>query len=107
MKLLEEINCIENAGWKMFMLDIYAEHEEKFRALEEYIKSEEERFCGELQLYPPSNIFNAFNYFNPTDTKVVILGQDCYHGKGQAMGLSFSVPLIHQFHPPCETFLKN
>lgn len=44
-------------------------------------------------LYPPGeNIFNAFN-LTPFDTvKVVILGQDPYHGRGQAHGLCFSVP---------------
>lgn len=44
-------------------------------------------------IYPPGSlIFNAF-YKTPFDKlKVVLLGQDPYHGKGQAMGLSFSVP---------------
>ncbi len=44
-------------------------------------------------VYPPSNlIFNAFN-LTPFDVvKVVVLGQDPYHGPNQAMGLSFSVP---------------
>ncbi|XP_019450955.1 PREDICTED: uracil-DNA glycosylase, mitochondrial [Lupinus angustifolius] len=44
-------------------------------------------------VYPPSHlIFNALNS-TPFDTvKAVILGQDPYHGPGQAMGLSFSVP---------------
>lgn len=43
-------------------------------------------------VYPPRNlIFNAFSY--PfSDVKVVILGQDPYHGAGQAHGLCFSVP---------------
>lgn len=44
-------------------------------------------------VYPPNSlIFNAFN-LTPFDTvKIVILGQDPYHGANQAMGLSFSVP---------------
>ena len=37
-------------------------------------------------------IFNAFNFTTPSNIKVVILGQDPYHAKGQANGLSFSVP---------------
>ena len=45
------------------------------------------------QIYPPAGlIFNAFNHCNFNDLKVVILGQDPYHGYGQAHGLSFSVP---------------
>ncbi len=44
-------------------------------------------------IYPPGSlIFNAFNSTPFNQVKVVILGQDPYHGPGQAMGLSFSVP---------------
>ena len=44
-------------------------------------------------IYPPGPlIFNAFNQTPFNKTKVVILGQDPYHGPGQAHGLSFSVP---------------
>lgn len=44
-------------------------------------------------VYPPAAlVFNAFNQCPLTKVKVVILGQDPYHGPGQAMGLSFSVP---------------
>jgi len=45
------------------------------------------------RIYPPGKfIFNAFNHCPVNQTKVVILGQDPYHGPGQAHGLSFSVP---------------
>lgn len=45
------------------------------------------------KVYPPSSlIFNAFNLTPFHNVKVVILGQDPYHGENQAMGLSFSVP---------------
>ena len=44
-------------------------------------------------IYPkPTDVFNAFNKTPFDKVKVVILGQDPYHGKGQAHGLSFSVP---------------
>ncbi|MBR0300963.1 MAG: uracil-DNA glycosylase [Bacteroidales bacterium] len=44
-------------------------------------------------IYPPgSQIFRAFDLTPVDKVKVVILGQDPYHGPGQAMGLSFSVP---------------
>ena len=44
-------------------------------------------------VYPPSHlIFNAFDLTPFDEVKVVILGQDPYHGVNQAMGLSFSVP---------------
>ena len=55
-------------------------------------KLEEERKAG-IVVYPPTKqIFNAFNLTPFNKAKVVILGQDPYHGKGQAHGLSFSVP---------------
>lgn len=44
-------------------------------------------------IYPPGPlIFNAFNLTPLSRVKVVIIGQDPYHGAGQAEGLSFSVP---------------
>jgi uracil-DNA glycosylase len=44
-------------------------------------------------IYPPGSLlFNAFNLTPFDNVKVVLLGQDPYHGKGQAHGLCFSVP---------------
>ena len=44
-------------------------------------------------VYPPKGyVFNAFKLTPLSDVRVVILGQDPYHGAGQAMGLAFSVP---------------
>lgn len=52
----------------------------------------EEKASGQV-IYPPGNrIFRAFELTPVDKVKVVILGQDPYHGPGQAMGLSFSVP---------------
>lgn len=52
----------------------------------------DERAAGKV-IYPRgSQIFNAFELTPVDKVKVVILGQDPYHGPGQAMGLSFSVP---------------
>jgi len=51
-----------------------------------------EKAAGKV-IYPPGNaIFKAFELTPVDRVKVVILGQDPYHGPGQAMGLSFSVP---------------
>ena len=47
---------------------------------------------GHKTVYPQyKNIFNAFRYTDYDEVKVVILGQDPYHGEGEAHGLSFSV----------------
>ena len=55
-------------------------------------------------IYPPGPaIFKAFELTPADKVKVVILGQDPYHGAGQAMGLSFSVPA----NVPAPPSLKN
>ncbi len=59
-----------------------------FNELIEFVKKE----YKEKTIYPKQNeIFNAFRYTPYQEVKVVILGQDPYHGVGQAHGLSFSV----------------
>lgn len=61
-----------------------------FAALSERLHAE--KAAGEV-IFPPGNmIFRAFDLTPLDKVKVVILGQDPYHGYGQAMGLSFSVP---------------
>jgi len=51
------------------------------------------RAADGVAIYPPRElIFNALHHMAPQDVRVVILGQDPYHGAGEAMGLSFSVP---------------
>ncbi len=61
---------------------------EYFKQLVEFVKEE----YTHKRVYPPgSQIFNAFDWCPFDKTKVVILGQDPYHGHGQAHGLCFSV----------------
>ena len=60
------------------------------RALESFLATEE---AAGKTIYPPRNLRFAALDHTPLDTvKVVILGQDPYHGPGQAHGLAFSVP---------------
>lgn len=67
-----------------------------FKALIHFVKSA----YGSAKCFPPGKlIFNAFDLCPPEKTKVVILGQDPYHGPGQAHGLCFSVPR-GVTHPP-------
>lgn len=59
-------------------------------------------------LFPArANIFNALRYAAPADVKVVILGQDPYHGQGEAMGLSFSVPPGVRIPPSLRNIYKE
>ena len=58
--------------------------------------------------YPEvKNIFSAFNYCDFNDVKVVILGQDPYHGKAQANGLCFSVQDGVKHPPSLRNILKE
>ena len=76
---------IENS-WKQ---ELSAEFQsEYFIELKSFLLEEKKKFT----IYPPgSEIFAAFNYTPFDKVKVVILGQDPYHGPGQANGLCFSV----------------
>lgn len=66
-----------------------------------------EYLAGE-KIYPhPSKIFNALSLTAPGKVKVVILGQDPYHGPGQAMGLSFSVPVSVKNPPSLKNIFKE
>ena len=59
-------------------------------------------------IYPPGPlIFNAFNLTPFDKLKVVIIGQDPYHGPGEAMGLSFSVPQGVRIPPSLKNIYKE
>ncbi len=55
----------------------------------------------------PSKIFRAFDYFDPKDTKIVILGQDPYHTPGVAHGLSFSTESANRIPPSLLNIFKE
>ena len=78
---------IENS-WKEILHKEFAKN--YFRQIVVLIKTEKNQ---NKIIYPPGPlIFNAFNLTPYNEVKVVILGQDPYHGHGQAHGLCFSVP---------------
>ena len=75
-------------SWKDILKDEFKKP--YFKQITEHIKTEKEQ--GKV-VYPPGPlIFNAFEQTPFNLVKVVLLGQDPYHGPRQAMGLSFSVP---------------
>ena len=56
------------------------------------VNEDKEKFEGMLEIYPNAeDIFRCFKYFNIQNTRVVIVGQDPYHGPCQANGLAFAV----------------
>ena len=80
---------VENitTNWKNVILNF-----EGWDKLEQQYESECFNFKGLLQIYPPiQNIFHCFHFFDIENTRVVLLGQDPYHGPNQANGLCFSV----------------
>ena len=81
------ITALTDPGWREVLTNFMSS--EAFQKLETFL--EEERASGET-IYPPQNeIFSALNLCPFDKTKVVIVGQDPYHGPGQGHGLAFSV----------------
>ncbi len=75
-------------GWKKVLREEF--EKPYFAEIANFLKTEKSQ--GKI-IYPPGpQIFNAFDTTPFEIVKVVLLGQDPYHGPGQAMGLSFSVP---------------
>lgn len=73
-------------SWKNVLAEEFSK--EYFSKLIEFVKAEYKSYT----VYPPgANIFSAFEWCSFEDTKVVIIGQDPYHGPNQANGLAFSV----------------
>lgn len=75
-----------------------------FKRLTEFVRHEYQT----TTVYPPgAQIFNAFNLCPFDQVKVVIIGQDPYHGPGQAHGLCFSVNDGIQFPPSLQNIFKE
>jgi uracil-DNA glycosylase len=75
-----------------------------FGKLVEFVKSE----YAQTRVFPPGKlIFNAFNKCPFDRVRVVILGQDPYHGPGQAHGLCFSVPEGVGFPPSLQNIFNE
>lgn len=81
-------------SWKPYLQSEF--NKPYFKNLSHFITTE---YNNETCFPPKNQIFNAFNYCHFEDVKVVIIGQDPYHGLGQAHGLSFSVNDTVK-HPP-------
>ncbi len=73
-------------GWKAILKDEFEKR--YFKNLSEFVKSE---YTSDKCFPPGKQIFSAFNHTPFNEVKVVIIGQDPYHGIGQANGLCFSV----------------
>ncbi|CAD5219701.1 unnamed protein product [Bursaphelenchus xylophilus] len=77
-----------------------------------YMKTLKSKLDGDQKkghtIFPPLDlVFNAFNLTPLNEVKVVIIGQDPYHNPGEAMGLSFSVPVGVKIPPSLRNIYKE
>ena len=90
------------SSWKQVLQTEF--EKEYFAKLTDFVKSE----YTSTTIYPPGNlIFNAFDTCSFDEVKVVIIGQDPYHGPGQAHGLCFSVNDGVDFPPSLVNIFKE
>lgn len=90
-------------SWKTALSDEF--NKAYFESLVSFLHKEKAE--GKV-IFPPGNqIFRAFELTPLSDVKVVILGQDPYHGPGQAHGLSFSVPRTVKAPPSLKNIFKE
>jgi uracil-DNA glycosylase len=91
-----------DSSWKLKLTGEF--EKEYFLKLAEFVKGE----YGTNTIYPPGGlIFNAFNLCPFPKVKAVIIGQDPYHGPGQAHGLCFSVREGIDFPPSLINIFKE
>ncbi len=83
---MEKINPVIEPAWLEVLKDEF--NQDYFLGLKSFLLQEKAKY----RVFPPGSlIFNAFNLTPFPRVKVVVLGQDPYHGYGQAHGLCFSV----------------
>jgi uracil-DNA glycosylase len=97
-----KVNPAIEESWKKELVDEFSAT--YFFDLKSFLIEEKKKFT----VYPPgSDIFNAFNFTPFSHVKVVIIGQDPYHGPGQAHGLCFSVPAGVEIPPSLQNIFKE
>ncbi len=89
-------------SWKAILKDEFGE--EYFKALRTFVKGE---YQHAIVYPPPKNIFRAFELTPFDKVEVVILGQDPYHGPGQANGLCFAVKEGMSLPPSLQNIFKE
>lgn len=90
-------------SWESIVSDIIKD--KRFQELNKFV---DECYNSERIIYPHlSKIFYSFELLRPENVKVILIGQDPYHGQDQAMGLSFSVPVGHRIPPSLRNIFKE
>ncbi len=91
-----------NKKWDVILSDEFKK--DYFRKLGIFVKNE---YKNKIIFPPYRNIFDALRFTDYDEVKVVILGQDPYHGIGEAHGLSFSVKENVKMPPSLQNILKE
>jgi uracil-DNA glycosylase len=100
--MMEKVDPVIEVSWKDVLNAEF--NQEYFSELKSFLLEEKKKF----RVFPPGKlIFNAFNHTPFDQVKVVLLGQDPYHGAGQAHGLCFSVPEGIQKPPSLVNIFKE
>lgn len=101
-RLCEYVDKLPHPGWRRLLRPIAERHA---HAIDAGIAEHVRIFGNEIPVAPafPDQVLRAFQHFDLPDTKVVIIGQDCYPTPGNATGLCFSVPN----GTPCPASLRN
>ena len=96
------MNVQIDKSWKKYLEPEF--EKDYFAQLTDFVRNEYQQH----QIFPPGKlIFNAYNLCAFDDVKVVIIGQDPYHGPGQAHGLCFSVNDDIPFPPSLKNIFKE
>lgn len=79
-------------SWKNIINDFKYDKSNNINTILDIINKKREDLKNNLEIYPDNNnIFKCFNFCEIHEIKVVIIGQDPYHGPGQATGLCFAI----------------
>jgi uracil-DNA glycosylase len=99
---MKEFNFDIIQSWRDILKDEL--QKEYITSLKQFLSQEKSKYT----IYPKNNdIFNAYNFTKFSDVKVVILGQDPYHGVNQAHGLCFSVDNDATLPPSLKNIFKE
>lgn len=93
---------IKNQGWQKVLKETF--EDDGYKAMWAFL---EERYETGIVYPPKEEVYSAFELVDYEDVRVVILGQDPYHGPGQAHGLSFSVQPSVRIPPSLRNMYKE
>ncbi|MEC7646646.1 MAG: uracil-DNA glycosylase [Bacteroidota bacterium] len=99
---MKEGNPLIDTDWEFILQDEF--RKKYFKKLTESLNNERNKYT----VFPSKGrVFNAFKLSSFSTTKIIILGQDPYHRKGQANGLCFSVSAGKKLPPSLHNILKE